>query len=417
MSSDDDYDPREASSSEDEERPEFKVDNDENEFPHDEIDGDTHHHPTQQRSGSMISFPTSVRITDKVQTEQQYLRRLEARGADKLYIGRRKRKRQKKSLSNGGLHELAKTIIALQSSSSEDDSDDERIDLPTIDWGQAEWGSQESLFGHLTASDFSSLIGWAHHLKSDDDCPQNPLIDVPSIPLAPSLLKFIKAQAVMTTVKPVSITWKAKTFLANEDPEVHMKTKHWEKRRRLEQHKSFWAHNSDDETYQWMKENWKPTLAYKVTVPVPSRRKTLIHEPIPLDTSAQVALGMLIEEILTSSLIPLARHHVARCRKKVDAFADWTLPAEEAILASKSASPLPSLVAVKGEGDPDLVTKWCESRGLDTIFVQNNMHVYSKLLPCAPSATTADVVDRKRRSQQSSLEAIKEQTTSAADVG
>ena len=204
--SSDDYDHHEASSSEDES--ESKVDN-EHEFLQ-EVSCDEDCHPTQ-RSGSVISFPTSIRITDKVQTEQQYLRRLEARGMGKLYDGRSKRRRQKKSLSNGGLHELTKTIIALQSSSSEDESDDGRIDFPTIDWRQAEWGSQESLFGHLTVSDFSSLIGWAHHLKCDNECPQNHQIDVPNIPLAPSMLNFIKAHAFVTTRKP------ARNNLENEN--------------------------------------------------------------------------------------------------------------------------------------------------------------------------------------------------------
>lgn len=429
MNSSDGSDQREASSSDDyddHDHDDYDYDNDgeqsesnvgnEHASLHEISRNDTYyHHDVVQRSGSMVSFPSSIRMTDKVQTEQQYLRRLEARGVDKLYLGRCKRTRQRKSLLNGDLQELTKTIIALQSSSSEDDSDDGRIDLPTIDWGQAAWGSQESLFGHLPLSDFTSLIGWAHYLKSDDDCPQNDLMDVPNIPLAPSLLKFIRAQAVVTTMKPGSITWKTKAFLANEDPEVHLKTKHWQKKRRLDQHKEFWAYNSDDETYQWMKENWKPTLAFTVTAPVPSRKKIVMNKPIPLDTSAQVALGMVIEEILTSNFIPLARHHVAACREKADAFDDWTMPAEEAILASQSASPLPSLVDVNGQGDPDLVAKWCKSRGLDAIFVQNNMHVYSKLLPCPPSVTTAGVIDRKLTSQLSRLQAIKEQTTSVAD--
>lgn len=407
--SSDDYDRDEVSSSEDDS--ESKVDNDLDFLK--EISHDEDHHPPTQRSGSVISFPSSIRITDKVQTEQQYLRRLEARGTGKLYDGRSKRRRQKKSLSKGGLHELTKTIIALQSSSSEDESDDGRIDFPTIDWRQAEWGSQESLFGHLTVSDFSSLIGWAHHLKSDSECPQNDLMDVPNIPMAPSMLKFIKAQAVVTTMKPARITWKTKTFLANEDPEVHLTTKQWQKRRRLDQHKEFWMYNSDDETYRWMKENWKPTSAFKVTVPVPRKLK-MIKQPIPLEVSAQVALGMIIEEVLTASLIPLARHHAARCRDKEDAFYDWTMPAEEALLASRTSSPLPSSVAVNGEPDPNLVARWCESRGLDTVFVQSNMHVYSKLLPCAPSVTNAGVVDRDRKSQLSRLRSIEERTTCVA---
>lgn len=363
--------------------------------------------PPAHRSGSMINFPRSIKIDDKIQTEEQYLKRLEKRGWGSLQVGRTRRKRQRTSLEKGGLGELTKTIVALQSSSSEDDSDDDRrINLPILDWDRAEWGDQESLFQHLPAAEFSSLIGWAHHLKSDSDCPQNRLLDVPNTPLPPSLLNFITSEAVLTTNQPGSISWQTQHFLMS-GVGLPTKQQNWQKYKRLDQHKSFWAYNSDDENYQWIKKNWKPTTSVEITVPVPSRKTLVTTEPIPLDISARVALGMVIEELLTDSLMPLARHHVARCRRKDNAIDDWTMPVEEAIIASENASPLPSSLPVEGQADPELVTKWCESRGLDAFFVQSNMHLYSKLLPCAPALPHPAISESSRRSRQRRLRLIK----------
>jgi hypothetical protein len=313
MNSDDDY---EGTSSADDEYSESESNVDDDELLTETFEGkDTV--PPAHRSGSMIKFPRSVKIDDTIQTEEQYLKRLEKRGERALRVGRTSRKRQRTSLKKGGLGNLTKTIVALQSSSSEDDSDDDRrIDFPILDWDRAEWGDQESLFQHLPTEAFSSLIGWAHHLKSDNDCPQNRLLDVPNTPLPPSLLKFITDEAVLTTSRPGSISWQTQHFLMSEGIESPIKQKHWQTYKRLDQHKSFWAYNSDDENYQWMKENWKPTTSVEITVPIPSRKSLISTEPIPLDTSARVALGMVIEELLTDSLLPLARHHVARCRKR-----------------------------------------------------------------------------------------------------
>lgn len=58
------------------------------------------------------------------------------------------------------------------------------------------------------------------------------------------------------------------------------------------------------------------------------------------DQSALVAVGMVMEDVLTASLLPLAEQHVQRCRTindRNEAFTQWTLPPLEAIakLATK----------------------------------------------------------------------------------
>ena len=77
-----------------------------------------------------------------------------------------------------------------------------------------------------------------------------------------------------------------------------------------------------------------------------------------MDTSAKVAIGTLVEDTITNSLLPMARKHVERCRQltaihegattksrqgidrkpqqRQQAFVEWTLPAAEAIFRSSN---------------------------------------------------------------------------------
>jgi hypothetical protein len=331
-------------------------------------------------------------IFDNIYTEKQYHRRLRLKGRDRIRSARAWRERTREKLKIGGLDELARNARILQDSSSEEDTDDEVVDLPAIDWGQAQWGNEVSLWKHMSTSEISSLVGWATHLKDDNACRQNALLDMPNTPLPISILNFIKEHAVSSKIHySGEVSWQTKDFVAIDGPAKQYRNKQqperWSKRRRLPKHKESWDYGSDDETYRWTKENFIPTEFVQVTVPVHLRqaRKKVKTQAIPLDVSAQVALGVVIEEVLIGSFMSMARQHVARCRRKeADAFDDWTMPPEEAILACDSTPPLPSAITVQGKTEPSHVAKWCKSRGLEVTFVQSNMDIYAKLLPCPP---------------------------------
>lgn len=164
--------------------------------------------------------------------------------------------------------------------------------------------------------------------------------------------------------------------------------------------------------------------------------------------SAAVAIGMLAEEMLTATLLPLAAQHVQRCRQlessssemlltdvrssssssisstEADAerrarehvFQEWTLPPEE-VLANLLLLPVPKSSAI-ASGHQGLVTArpptkssvsgapgtsllnmpaagarernafavWCHSRHLDPTFVQDNMDLFGLLLQAPPVA-------------------------------
>lgn len=349
---------------------------------------------------TVVSYPQEIGLAGAV-TEDQYLRRVQRRGVEKWHKRRKRRLERKELLERVGRHKEAANF-ALQSSSSEESSEDERVDIPPIDWTQAEWGRHESLFGHMPILDMSSLVGWATFLKSDkNEHPQNPLLDFPNTPLSPSMLEYIKQHAIVDRKSAARHEWKTMSFLAREEtPARTRKTPHWIKSRskRTAMQRDYWDYNSDDENYQWMKEHFKPTKVVEMTVPVPSvGKKKRKHERIPLDISGQVALGMVVEEVLTASFIPLARQHVEKCRQKDDAFHEWTLPPEEAILSSHISAPLPSTTPTEGQPDRELVTNWCKSRGLDPAFVEDNMDIYGKILPCAPVAQINDAGSLRNR--------------------
>jgi len=329
------------------------------------------------RAGTMFhKFPRSVGH-NCIRVEEKYLRKLKRSGLKRLRSERKKRKLSREQLQLAGLHDTAKNNFTLQTSSSDDAYVEKTTTLPLIDWENAEWGSEESLCQRMESKEKSeevcSLIGWATHLTGDTLCPQNNLLDFPNTPLPPSMLDYIHRRA--TASRSRTISWRKRTFKIRKTPSNDKSKRpmvYWLKRRVKRKWK--WQHGIDDKDYQWMKENFKPRDKTSVTVPVGKNDLSL-----PLTVSGQIALGMVVEEVITASLMPFARLHAANCRQKVDAFHHWTVPPEEAILSSPETSHLPSASNAK-----DLL-KWCYSRGLDYKFVKKNSHLYSKILAISPS--------------------------------
>jgi SHAQKYF class myb-like DNA-binding protein len=132
------------------------------------------------------------------------------------------------------------------------------------------------------------------------------------------------------------------------------------------------------------------------------------------DQSALVAIGIALEEMVTTNLLPLAQLHVNRCRQleaipgnEEKLFSEWTLPPEEAVekLVEKAKSqqepgvclataypstrsiiphaPGTSLLnqstAERRSRDARLV--WCRALGMEPAFVKNNMEALSIFLP------------------------------------
>jgi len=133
-----------------------------------------------------------------------------------------------------------------------------------------------------------------------------------------------------------------------------------------------------------------------------------------LDTSAMVAIGMALEEMVTMALLPLAAKHVARCRRieddeaqrqpeqedeksgisdegndvprevirpqdnrKQTAFQDWTLPPEEALLKLFTEE-IPSNTARATTA----TAGWDGGAfGQDEQYVSDNMDLFSLFLP------------------------------------
>jgi len=137
------------------------------------------------------------------------------------------------------------------------------------------------------------------------------------------------------------------------------------------------------------------------------------------DQSALVALGMLLEEMVAASLLPIAELHVKRCRQleEQDAssisltFQEWTLPPEEAIMNvindTKSTrvhnASLPTAIPPTRTAVPDApkwnllntpLTEtrnqqagltWCQSHRLDPSFVADNMDIFGMFLADQPA--------------------------------
>jgi hypothetical protein len=335
-------------------------------------------------SGSMIAISLKVEDDKNSQTKLRYLKRLQLKGKTKKKRGRKARNLLRDKLDSLGMVESTKRIVALQSSSEEvSDDDDYSVSCQIIDWEQASWGKTESLLNHLSLPEISSLIGWAHNLQSDEICDPNPLLGIPDSPFPPSILEFIRKNAYLAIKRQNRITWIDKKFLLNH-PRLCSKTKKV-RQDRVFKNKSYWNYKSNDETYDFLKNLSKENKSVTRKVPSSCAPLHVKKTPIPLDISGRVALGMVIEEMITHSFLPLAKCHIASCRRKADNFNELTMPLEEVILSSKRQFPLLSAIPVDCESKKDLSSTWCNSRGLDTFFVQKNMHLYSKLLPSPPS--------------------------------
>ncbi len=144
------------------------------------------------------------------------------------------------------------------------------------------------------------------------------------------------------------------------------------------------------------------------------------------DETALVCLGMLIEECMNVSLLPLARDHVLRCRmleslkkdnedgstiniglkesnctSSDNPFAQWTLPPDEAIvqlcqcfkqrqrkstfppLSSFSSKDISSNYwrrATHSHNSNDPIQGWCKSHGFDSDFVIHNMDLFEQFI-------------------------------------
>mmetsp|Transcript_30869 Transcript_30869/g.46866 ORF Transcript_30869/g.46866 Transcript_30869/m.46866 type:complete len:467 (-) Transcript_30869:140-1540(-) len=331
------------------------------------------------RSGSMFkNFPTSV-SHDRIRLEEAYLRRLKKAGLRRLNKERKNRRIQREklqlaqeTLQRAGFPHTMENNTHLLSSSSDDSYVQKTTNLPLIDWDNAEWGHEEPFCKYMTmkSQEACSLVGWATHLSSDTPCSQNDHLDLPNTPLPPSILDEISRQASSYQY----LTWRKR--------KIHLKKKRRKRRKQGKpkpktdyrhcQPKWPWKYGYNDEDYQWLKKNWKPKKI-PLTLPFPARGKN--NFSMSLDISAKVALGMVVEEVVTASLMPFARMHVASCLKKEDGFNHWTIPPEEAILDCPEKSHLPCL------SDATAIQNWCISRNHQYPFVKRNAHLYSKVLP------------------------------------
>jgi hypothetical protein len=133
------------------------------------------------------------------------------------------------------------------------------------------------------------------------------------------------------------------------------------------------------------------------------------------DQSALIAIGIALEEMITTNLLPLAQLHVNRCRElevipgsEERLFSEWTLPPEEAVeklvenAKSQQAEPevclataypstrtmiphapgtslLNQPLAERRNKEARLV--WCQALGLDPAFVKSNMEMLRIFLP------------------------------------
>ena len=291
----------------------------------------------------------------------------------------------------------------------------------------------------------SATVRQAHQQQSNagaapDHQGDNPLLFLPNTPLPPSHLKYLAKMAKGYAEQPVvtQYRWHSRTYLASsdtsDDEDRKSKPKYNQNRRAWQQ----WEYDDNDETYKAARELLKKRKR-RVTLHVPGaaeeQRKVKSHLYETLDDTALVALGMAWEEAITASLLPLARQHVARCRKleetakdtnsittepDMDAFHQWTLPPEQAIwkLAQEEVAtpgipsarpptrihrPFESIARRRDHGESreqQAVLEWCQNHNLDPAFVQNNMDVYRTCIPCAPvmgqSTPPAREKDRRR---------------------
>lgn len=205
-------------------------------------------------------------------------------------------------------------------------------------------------------------------------------MDLPNTPMPSSHLEWI-AERTTKRVKRQIVSWKNHTYLSSADyaaerlntavPQSNLKRLEWQT----------WGYDSQDETYQQFK-SFKPKRTVDVTIPFV--RKVHVAETCMTDllcTSGRVALGIVLEELLTASLLSLAREHVKRCRTLDEqmAFNEWALPPEDAILKiSPGAASLGSAENMVQRSDFD---QWCSSRNLDPTLVLKNKDLYGRVHP------------------------------------
>jgi hypothetical protein len=132
------------------------------------------------------------------------------------------------------------------------------------------------------------------------------------------------------------------------------------------------------------------------------------------DQSALIAIGIALEEMITTNLLPLAQLHVNRCRQleaipgnEEKLFSEWTLPPEEAVeklvekaksqqepevcLATACPSTRTMIPHAPGTSllnqpsaerrNKDALLVWCRALGMESAFVKNNMETLSIFLP------------------------------------
>ena len=278
---------------------------------------------------------------------------------------------------------------------------------------------------------------------------------LPNTPLPPSHLQYLNDKArsfIENESAEEKYDWIAHSFLTNEDPLFERANKKTRIRKKWQQ----WEYDSEDETYQSLK---KKETENQVTLHVPcppkkdssakanknesdngsaNKKDSRLYQS--LDDSALVALGMVWEDMITASLMPLARQYVARCRRleqereenassndvsdkteeeaRVDLFREWTLPPEQAIwrlaqegIKSKLPSTQPPTRASNQFFDTttpvndmlmnrlggteqrqqQVVDDWCRTHDLDPAFVCNNMDLYGVILPRTPTIAASRV--------------------------
>lgn len=463
--------------------------------------------PFAMRKGSRTELSSTT--TQLFDSKSAHNKKLYSRGVMKMKKARTIRRQiRDKVATNCDTKQLHPKLESSSSSESEssENSDWER---ETVDWqalAHESWWAKECLFGIMPVQEISSLVGWATHhthdgtvattetphsesanektmidIPSQDDgtndeganstvidarcsagLEDNPLLFLPNVPLPPSYLHYLTEKAREYVESPIQNRdrWKSHTFLASSDTsddektlETRYKPKDWQQ----------WEYDSEDETYQATKELLrKRKRLVTMHIPYPSAQiapKTKkasetkkAHLFKSLDDSALVALGIVWEEMMTASLLPLAQQHVARCRRLVhnsvsfkssddvvhttDPFQEWTLPPEQAIwrLANEgvtTAVALPtmyppttfpyfcfdretsvssaSLIQHLGNAEQRMqraVDNWCHSHALDPAFVSNNMDIFGVFLPCTPTVRPRKppVTDREREERNDKLD-------------
>jgi hypothetical protein len=409
--------------------------------------------------------------------------------------------------NNGDTNTKLHPTLESSSSSESEPNENSNWNRETVDWqtlAHETWWAKESLFGIMPVQEISSLVGWATHhthdgtvtvteTTSEESTNQETATDSPSLndgtndeeaisvrtenradsdgqetnlllflrntPLPPSHLRYLTEKAREYVEDPIqkNDVWESHTFLASSDSSDDEKTfktkykpKDWQQ----------WEYDAEDETYLATKKlvkKRKRLLTMHVPCPTSkfdprtkkthgkgraSVKKSCLYKSF--DDSALVALGIVWEEMITASLLPLARQHVARCRRleqniaprssdvaRLDPFQEWTLPPEQAIwrlaregvtavlpsahalarghVFDRESSVNASLVKCLGNSEPrkqQAVDDWCHTHGLDPPLVKSNMDIYGVFLPHPPTVLPRKpmLTDREREDRSDKLD-------------